>query len=187
MTSTVRETVCTLSAPDDPEARRETEDLALVICSEARKRGWKTCAAWTEGNIQIRLQTASGGSARDLMKCFADEARDLGVAVFLLEDQEPATAICEFDDGPIAWDSVVQARLTRKFLYRLPEGAFLISNGQERGGFSVGRVGSMTERAEQWQSAQLAGMEGAMCRVLWAEEDIDAAQMGEQPIFQNSL
>ncbi|MGZ5019538.1 MAG: hypothetical protein ACXWAV_03855 [Chthoniobacterales bacterium] len=171
MSATARESLIILSCADDAKARRQIEDYAVTICEQTRKRGWKACAAWQEEKLNVRVQ---GGETED-MRAFLDplvaDAKEHGAASSILEEIEAAPLICHLDDAAIVWGTVVHARLTRDLLTSLPEGAYVAS--ADRAG-SIGRLGPFSVRAQQWQRAQFAGLEGGMSRVFWSSHDYEA-------------
>jgi hypothetical protein len=59
-------------------------------------------------------------------------------------------------------------------LTALPEGAYLACDSHEDRAGSIGRLGPFQVRAQQWQRAQLSGMDGGMCRVFWTGDDYEA-------------
>jgi hypothetical protein len=170
----VSETVVLLSGPPDAGARREMEDLAVAICDRARKRGWKACAGWKDESVKVRLQNGEAESVGEFLQSFAARAEKSGAKMSMREEETASPSICALEDAPIMWGTVVQARLTRDLLCGLPEGAFVASASDEDRVHSVGRLGPFHVRAQQWQWAQLSGLDGGMCRVFWSEDDYNA-------------
>lgn len=167
----VGEILALLSGPAEAAARRELEDLAIAICDQARRRGWRACAGWTDENVKVRLQNGDTGAVKEFLQTFAARAERIGAHVSVKEADGEAHSICALEDAPILWGTVVQARLTRDLLCGLPEGAFVASASEEDRIHSVGRVGPFNCRAQQWQRAQFSGLDGTMCRVFWSEAD----------------
>jgi len=168
------EMVLTITCPPDAAARRRLEDYALTMCDQARKRGWQACAAWTDDKLKVRFQGGDPQEMREFLDPLAGNAKENG-AVSSIFDEEPAgPPIGHLDDVPFRWGDVVHARLTRDLLSSLPEGAYVASVSEEDRAASIGRLGPFQVRAQQWQRAQLAGLEGDMCRVFWSGEDYDA-------------
>src|SRR5438552_1526176 len=48
------EMVFVLSCPPDAATRLDIEDFAVSVCDEARKRGWKVWACWTDAGLKVR-------------------------------------------------------------------------------------------------------------------------------------
>ncbi|HEX8280215.1 MAG TPA: hypothetical protein VF551_02465 [Chthoniobacterales bacterium] len=164
------ETVVMLSGGDDPDARRNLEDFAVTLCDQAKKHGCRACAVWTDDALKVRIQEGCGASVQDLFLWLGESAAEQGASITIGQDQESGPCIRDIEDGPIPWGTVLHARLTRDLLCALPEGAFVASDRA----CSIGRLGPSHVRAQQWQRAQLAGLDGAMFRVLWSEEDFQA-------------
>ncbi len=171
MSATTRESVVIISCADDPGVRCGIEDYAVTICEQTRKRGWKTCAAWQDEKLKVRVQGDDARAVRAFLDPFVGNAKEHGAASSILEEVEAAPVICQLDDSPVLWGTVMHARLTRDLLTSLPEGAYLAS--EDRTG-SIGRLGPAHVRAQQWQRAQLAGINGGMCRVFWSGDDYEA-------------
>ena len=169
------EMVFVLSCPPDAATRLDIEDFAVSVCDEARKRGWKVWACWTDAGLKVRLQNGRVQLLREFVATFVNSATKHGATMSVLEKPQPATLIRDIEDGPIVWGTVIHARLTRRLLCALPEGALVAFNltAGDRGRF-IGRVGSFQTRGEQWKRAQLAGLDGGSCRVLWSEDDCHA-------------
>jgi hypothetical protein len=168
------EIVVLLADALDATTRRTLEDLAVSICDQARKRGWKACAGWTGEDVKVRLQKGDLAAVEEFLQPFAARAEKSGAKMTLREGEGASPSICALEDAPITWGTVVQARLTRDLLCGLPEGAFVASSAEEDRAHSVGRLGPFHVRAQQWQRAQLSGLDGAMCRVFWSEADYQA-------------
>jgi hypothetical protein len=112
---------------------------------------------------------------RDVIQWLGETAAEQGASVTIGEDQPAGACIRDIEHGPIVWGTVVQARLTRDLLCALPEGAFLVCNAAPgEVPVPLGKLGGFGARAQQWQNAKLAGLDGTMCRVFWSDEDYDA-------------
>ncbi len=169
-----RQIVFLLTCPGEVETRRDVEDFAVSICDQARRRGWKALAQWTDGGLRVWLQNGESENLCALVQPLQAKAIELGATLSYL-DEQPAARIRDIEDAPITWGTVVHARLTRDLLCALPEGAYVASDSDNADcADSLGRVGPFTVRAEQWQRAQLAGLDGGICRVLWSREDFEA-------------
>ena len=168
------ETVVVLSGGDDAPARRNLEDFAILLCDQARKRGCKACAVWADGGLKVRIQQGCAESLREIVQWLAESAAEQGATVSIGADQEAGPYIRDINEGPIAWGTVVHARLTRDLLCALPEGAWVVCN-TSAGELAVGlgRLGPFASRATQWQNARVAGLDGTMCRVFWSQADFD--------------
>ena len=169
------ETVVVLSGGDDAAARSNLEDFAVLLCDQARKRGCKACAVWADGTLKVRIQEGCAESLQEIFQWLAESAAEQGAQVEIGADQGAGPCIRDIGDGPIAWGTVVQARLTRDLLCGLPEGAFVVCNtGGCESPVALGRLGPFATRAQQWQNARLAGLDGTLARVFWSEEDFAA-------------
>lgn len=168
------EIVVQLADSVDAAARRNLEDLAISICDQARKRGWKACAAWREEQVQVRLQNGELAAVEEFLQPFSARAEKSGAKMTIRAGEGMSPSICALEDAPIVWGTVVQARLTRDLLCGLPEGAFVAATSHDDRAHSIGRLGPFHVRAQQWQRAQLAGLDGAMCRVFWSGADYEA-------------
>ena len=176
------ETVVALSGGDDATARLRLEDFALLLCDQARKHGCRATAAWTDGNLKVRIQEGCAESLQRVFQWLAETAAEQGAHVEIGPDQEAGPTIRDFGDAPIPWGTVVHARLTRELLCALPEGAFVVSNvSPGEVAVALGRLGPFVTRAQQWQNARLAGLDGTMCRVFWSEDEVDAYFDGAVP------
>jgi hypothetical protein len=169
------ESVIVLSGGDDAAARRNLEEFAVLVCDQARKRGCKTRAVWAGVNLQLRIQQGCADTLREVFQWLAETAAEQGASVTVGEDQPAGACIHDIEDAPIAWGTVVHARLTRDLLCNLPEGAFLVCNVAPcEVPVPLGRLGPYASRAEQWQRARTAGLDGTLSRVFWTEEDFRA-------------
>jgi hypothetical protein len=174
MSAMTRESIVILSCRDEANARRAIEDYAVSICEQTRKRGWRACAAWHEDKLKIRVQGGEIEQTREFLDALMADAKHHGAASSIIEEVEVSSVICQLDDAPILWGTVVHARLTRDLLAALPEGAYVGADSGEDRATSVGRLGPFHVRAQQWQRAQLAGLDGGMCRVFWSGDDYEA-------------
>ena len=169
------ETVVVLSGGDDAAARFRLEDFALLLCEQARKRGCRATAAWSDANLKVRFQDGCAESLQEIFQWLAESAAEQGASVEIGGDQDAGPRIRDFTDAPVPWGTVLQARLTRPLLCALPEGAFVVCNAAPgEVAIALGRLGSFETRAQEWQKAKLAGLDGTLCRVCWSEDDFDA-------------
>jgi len=154
------EMVFVLSCPPEPATRLDIEDFAVSVCDEARKRGWKVWACWTDAGLKVRLQNGRVQLLREFVATFVNSATKHGATMSVLEKPQPATLIRDIEDGPIVWGTVIHARLTRRLLCALPEGALVAFN------LTAG------DRAFHWTSrffpdARGAVEKGTACRFRW--------------------
>jgi hypothetical protein len=168
------EMVLIMGCPDDAGARRKLEEYALTMCDQARKHGWEACAAWADDKLRVRFQDGDADEMREFLDPLAGNAKENGATSSIFEEQPATAAIGHLHDVPFRWGEVVHARLTRELISALPEGAYVASVSEEDRPASIGRLGPFHVRAQQWQRAQLAGLDGGLCRVFWSGEDYDA-------------
>lgn len=72
--------------------------------------------------------------------------------------------------------SLMDGRLTKKFLMGLPEGLYLVSNmilGPDKSIFSE-KVAPLSEREEQWKRIAKVGADQRLCYVYRTEDDYQA-------------
>lgn len=163
-----------LSCSDDPEARADLEDFAVSACEQARKHGWTASARWSDNGLKLSVQNATDREVREFVRSLNETAARRDATIVSL-DEQPAHEVHDREDAPIPWGTVVHARLTRELLCSLPEGAYVASDSHcSECAASLGRVGPFSVRAQQWQRAQLAGLDGCVCRVLWSHDDFMA-------------
>ena len=103
---------CILSCPDDAATRADVEDLAVSACDEARTRGWKAWARWTDRGLQLWLEHSSRGELRAFIDSLSETAPRYGARLSML-DEEPPMAIYDIVRSPVPWGTVIHARLTR--------------------------------------------------------------------------
>ena len=174
------ETVVVLSGGDDAAARLRLEDFAILVCDQARKHGCRATAAWADGSLKVRIQDGCAESLEQVFQWLAETAAEQGAQIEIGADQVAGPRIRDFGDTQIPWGTVVHARLTRELLCALPDGAYVVCNvtpGEVA--VALGRLGPFVTRAQQWQTARVAGLDRTMCRVFWSEEDFEAYAHGE--------
>lgn len=66
----------------------------------------------------------------------------------------------------IPWGSIDSGRLTRKLLYALPDGVYVMSNIITNSVHAV--LHDRESREALWQHAQAAGVTGRLCRIFWS-------------------
>ena len=165
---------CILTCPDDATTRADIEEFAVNACDEARRRGWKAWARWTDEGLKLWLEQGRRAELQAFVDTLAATAPRYGADVAML-DEAPPPAIYDIERPPIPWGTVIHARLTRELLCALPEGAYVASDSRcSECPSSLGRVGPFSVRAQQWQRAQLAGLDGCICRVFWSQDDFSA-------------
>jgi len=165
---------CLLRCPDDAATRAGVEDLAVSACEEARRRNSKAWARWTDDGLKVWFRDGRPEELRQLADSLGRSAPRYGASASF-SDEEPTDRAYDIERSPILWGTVIHARLTRELLCALPEGAYVASDSRcSECSSSLGRVGPFSVRAQQWQRAQLAGLDGCVCRVLWSQDDFSA-------------
>lgn len=185
------ETVVVLSGGDDAAARLRLEDFALLLCDQATKHGCRAVATWDGRDLKVRMQEDCAKSLQYVFQWLGETAAEQGAQVEIGADQEAGPRIRGLTDGAIPWGTVVHARLTRELLCALPERAYVVCNATPgEVAVALGRLGPFVTRAQQWQKARAAGLDGTMCRVFWSEEDfaafVDEAYSGSDGALRDS-
>lgn len=90
---------------------------------------------------------------------------------------QPATPLPELTPtAPIPWGTLLNEKLTKRLLERLPVGAFVMSTvfGMDGRTVFAERIGE--DRLSLWKRAVTVGASGRACRVFWFQDDFESAR-----------
>lgn len=175
------ETVLLISGDPDAWARFQIESVGNSLTELVAREGGVAWAGWTENGLKVRIQGFSTETLRELLDAYLAAVQKRHGASSVVEQQVPASPLPDIAAGEIPWGTVLRQKLTKKFLYALPEGACVVSNlygGDEE--IFAERVGPPESREIIWKRAVLAGANNRLCRVVWTQVDFDGVDQNHR-------
>jgi hypothetical protein len=140
--------------------------IGVALAGEFRKMGGKAKCLRTPDCIIVEQSGVSKGQIQPLI----DGIDDVRLAVFIEERASP-----EFDleAESILPGELSRARLTKKYLFGLPDGAIVVGNLVMDGvpNFMV-QLNSGEDRTRIWRLAENAQAAQGICNVYWNRDDV---------------
>ena|ERR1051326_8099240 len=154
----------------------DVRGIGYAIQGEAKKAGASCLAWWKDGVLTIAIQDMSPSMVARLATDFTRFVTGDGKAIEIIQRDEipvPGGRLAESNLNPHA---LIRQKLTRKLLFDLPEGAFVVSNCFKGSHSSFAeQLGSAETRSQAWLRAVEARAAGRLCQVVWTESEFLAA------------
>jgi len=148
----------------------DLRQIGFAIQNEAKKSGASCLAGWKDGVLTIAIQGMKPSEVARLATDFTRRVMIDGKTIEITQRDEipvPGGRWAESNLGP---PGLIRQKLTRKLLFHVPEGAFVVSNcfTGSRSIFAE-ELGSAETRTQAWLRAVEAGAAGRLCQVVWTQ------------------
>ena len=148
---------------------RQVLMLGSTIQGEARKQGGEARVFRAADAVLFDVDGVSQADLDSLVSSLAEETihdrADLKIIRSVRTTDFPPTLIKgEF----------LREKLTRKLLFELPHGAWLVSNLFPRTGPWTAHISEHTDRQRVWEQAATHGAAQRLVAVVWSKEDVDS-------------
>ncbi len=143
--------------------------LGYSLAVEIRKMGGKARCLKTPDRIIVE----STGVSLAQMQPYIDGIGHMKGATLKVAFEERASPEVDLDSPGVIFGEFAAERLTRKFLFGLPDGAILVGNSSVNGMPEfMALLGGKEDRSRIWQRAVNSGAAQRICDVYWNPDDV---------------
>lgn len=147
--------------------------VAGYLCNFAQREGGRACARWSCPTLKVRIQGVSRARVRVVLKALTDCCLRSAMTIVFIETQEAAAPIGDSIGAQVPWGTFVRQRLTKRLLYALPEGAYVIECKTR---LLAERLGVAEERESVWRRAVASRAAYHVCSVAWSLDQFEEQQ-----------
>jgi hypothetical protein len=146
--------------------------LGLSFADEAKKRGGKARCFKTANSVIVEQSGISRDQIEPLINCLGS-SHSMNVSTLSVIVEERDAPEIDLDAEGVIPGEITRERLTKKFLFGLPDGAIVIGNWISNGEptFAV-RLEPGRDRSRIWRRAVNAQADQRICSVYWNPEDV---------------
>jgi len=145
----------------------EIENIGGALCVFVLSAQGRVWAGWEDECLKVRIQKLSASLLRVGIQTIIEAKIEVGGTLSIIEKQVPIAPLPDLH-ASIPWGTIMRPpRLTKKLMFLLPRGAYLLSH---RGfnGISVFAEKLGKNREGAWQRAIKAKAVGRRCCITWS-------------------
>jgi len=143
-------------------------DLGFALAEEVKKQGGKARCFRTATSVIVEQTGISIDQVESLIDSFAEAVSKKGATLNVIIEQRDAPEI-DLEGNAVIPGEFTMRRLTKKFLFGLPDGAIVVGRGEP---ISAIRLDSGKDRARVWRQAVNSGAAQRICSVYWNPQDV---------------
>ena len=140
---------------------------------EVAARGGTCMARWARETLALAILGIAPAQIADLVGPFLDAARKIWRRLDVVQIEKEVSPGFRLPDTPTWPANTRREKLTKKLMFELPTGAFIVSNRyfpHFRSVFAE-RLGPPESRTAAWQRAVATGTAHCLCQVVWTQDE----------------
>jgi len=146
--------------------------FGAAVAKEARKLGGKARCFKTANSVVVEQTGISRDQIEPFIGAFSDSATRAENTLNVIVEERGAPEI-DLDTEGVIPGEYRRERLTKKFLFELPDEAIVVGNSISHGEpLFVGRLRTGSDRLRVWRNAVSSGAAQAICNIYWNPKDV---------------
>jgi hypothetical protein len=140
---------------------------------EVAARGGSCIARWAAETLAFAIQGIAPAQIAEIVEPFLDVARKSWRRLDVVQVEKEVSPRFKLPDASTCLANIRKEKLTKKLMFELPTGAFIVSNAYypHFGSVFAQRLGPLESRDTAWKGAVATGTAQRLCQVLWTQDE----------------
>jgi hypothetical protein len=159
----------------------ELKSLGLAIKKQVEAYGAICLPIWADSSLTIALEGVPPAKIESLLGPFIESFRKRRGVISIVQNDAAKLPVRGLPSDFCQPGAIIREPLTRRFLFSLPEGAFVARTIYPNGRCAFAeRLEDVRSRGDSWLRAVAAGAAHLHCQVVWTGPEFTDAVSGNQ-------